>query len=161
MGARPSLEGRDTYCPDPTAMPVTVLICPWSEARERARAIRYTVFVEEQNVPVELEWDEWDEPSWHALALAGDGTPVATGRLLPDGHIGRMAVLKAARGTGVGAQVLRALMEKAAQLGYPELVLNAQTHAAPFYLRAGFAQSGEEFEEAGIPHIEMRKRLAG
>ncbi|WP_439685349.1 putative N-acyltransferase, GNAT family [Cupriavidus oxalaticus] len=142
-------------------MPVTVLICPWSEVRERARAIRYTVFVEEQNVPVALEWDEWDEPSWHALALAEDGTPVATGRLLPDGHIGRMAVLKAARGTGVGAQVLQALMEKAAQLGYPELVLNAQTHAAPFYLRAGFAQSGEEFEEAGIPHIEMRKRLAG
>ncbi|MEM5433085.1 GNAT family N-acetyltransferase [Cupriavidus oxalaticus] len=141
-------------------MPVTVLICPWSKARERARAIRYTVFVEEQNVPVELEWDEWDEPSWHALALAEDGTPVATGRLLPDGHIGRMAVLKAARGTGVGAQVLQALMEKAAQLGYPELVLNAQTHAASFYLRAGFARSGEEFEEAGIPHIEMRKRLA-
>ena len=141
-------------------MPVTVLICPWSEARERARAIRYTVFVEEQGVPVELEWDEWDEPSWHALALAEDGTPVATGRLLPDGHIGRMAVLKTARGTGVGALVLEALMEKAEQLGYPELVLNAQTHAAPFYARVGFAQVGPEFEEAGIPHVEMRKRLA-
>ncbi|MNT36829.1 putative N-acetyltransferase YjcF [compost metagenome] len=86
---------------------------------------------------------------------------MATGRLLPDGHIGRMAVLKTARGTGVGALVLEALMEKAEQLGYPELVLNAQTHAAPFYAREGFAQVGEEFEEAGIPHIEMRKRLAG
>ena len=141
------------------AMPVTVLICPWFEARERARAIRYTVFVEEQGVPVELEWDEWDEPSWHALALAEDGTPVATGRLLPDGHIGRMAVLGSVRGTGVGALVLEALMKKAAELGYPELVLNAQTHAAPFYARAGFAQVGDEFEEAGIPHVEMRKRL--
>lgn len=141
------------------AMSVSILICPWSEARERARAIRYTVFVEEQGVPVELEWDEWDEPSWHALALAEDGTPVATGRLLPDGHIGRMAVLGSVRGTGVGALVLEALMQKAAELGYPELVLNAQTHAAPFYARVGFAQVGDEFEEAGIPHVEMRKRL--
>jgi len=140
-------------------MTITIQLCTWAEARERARAIRYTVFVEEQGVPVELEWDEWDEPSWHALALAADGTPLATGRLLPDGHIGRMAVLAAARGTGVGARVLAALMDKAVELGYPELVLNAQTHAAPFYARAGFVQAGEEFEEAGIPHVEMRKRL--
>lgn len=140
-------------------MPVSVLICPWSDARERARAVRYAVFVEEQGVPVELEWDEWDEPSWHALAVAEDGTVLATGRLLPDGHIGRMAVLQSARGTGVGAKVLDALMQKAAELGYPELVLNAQTHAMPFYARAGFAPVGEPFEEAGIPHMEMRKRL--
>lgn len=137
----------------------SVLVCNWDEARERARAIRYTVFVEEQGVPVELEWDDMDAPSWHALALAQDGTPLATGRLLPDGHIGRMAVLKLARGTGVGAKVLDALMAKAAELGYPELILNAQTHAAPFYARVGFQQVGAEFEEAGIPHVEMRKRL--
>lgn len=140
-------------------MPVTVQILPWSQARDTARAIRYAVFVEEQGVPVELEWDDQDEPSWHAVALADDGTPVATGRLLPDGHIGRMAVLASARGTGVGATVLQALMGKAVELGYAELVLNAQTHAAPFYERAGFAASGEPFEEAGIPHVEMRKRL--
>ena len=84
---------------------------------------------------------------------------MATGRLLPDGHIGRMAVLRVARGTGMGASVLDALMAKAAELGYGELILNAQTHAAPFYARVGFEQVGEEFEEAGIPHIEMRKRL--
>lgn len=137
----------------------SVLVCPWDEARERARAIRYSVFVEEQGVPVELEWDDMDAPSWHALAFAADGTPVATGRLLPDGHIGRMAVLKVARGTGVGARVLDALMAKAAELGYPALILNAQTHAAPFYARVGFEQVGEEFEEAGIPHVEMRKRI--
>lgn len=136
-----------------------VIVCSWEEARERARAIRYSVFVEEQGVPVALEWDDMDAPSWHALAFAADGTPVATGRLLPDGHIGRMAVLKAARGTGVGAQVLDALMAKAADLGYTELILNAQTHAAPFYARVGFEQVGEEFEEAGIPHVEMRKRV--
>lgn len=137
----------------------SVLVCHWDEARERARAIRYSVFVEEQGVPVELEWDDMDAPSWHALAFAADGTPVATGRLLPDGHIGRMAVLKVARGTGVGARVLDALMAKAAELGYPALILNAQTHAAPFYARVGFEQVGEEFEEAGIPHVEMRKRI--
>jgi len=140
-------------------MTVSIQLCPWSEARERARAIRYAVFVEEQGVPVELEWDEWDEPSWHALAVLPDGTAVATGRLLPDGHIGRMAVLLSARGTGVGARVLDALMEQAARLGYRELILSAQTHAAAFYTRAGFKQVGEEFEEAGIPHVEMRKRL--
>ncbi|MGY3493213.1 MULTISPECIES: GNAT family N-acetyltransferase [unclassified Bradyrhizobium] len=140
-------------------MSTSVLVCPWEEARERSRAIRYSVFVEEQRVPVELEWDDMDASSWHAPAFADDGAPLATGRLLPDGHIGRMAVLKAARGTGVGARVLDALMAKAAELGYPELILNAQTHAEPFYARVGFERIGAEFEEAGIPHIEMRKRL--
>lgn len=137
-------------------MSISVRVCTWEEARERSGAIRYSVFVEEQGVPAELEWDEMDVSSWHALAFAEDGTAVATGRLLPDGHVGRMAVLKAARGTGMGARVLDALMAKAAELGYPELILNAQTHAERFYARVGF---GEEFEEAGIPHIEMRKRL--
>lgn len=140
-------------------MSASVLICTWDQACERAAAIRYSVFVEEQGVPVELEWDDMDMASWHALALTADGTAVATGRLLPDGHIGRMAVLKMARGSGVGAQVLDALMAKAAELGYPELILNAQTHAVPFYARAGFERVGIEFDDAGIPHIEMRKRL--
>ncbi|MHC2334793.1 GNAT family N-acetyltransferase [Bradyrhizobium sp. USDA 4454] len=142
-------------------MSASVLICAWEEAREQSRAIRTSVFVEEQGVPVELEWDDMDAASWHALAFAEDGAPVATGRLLPDGHIGRMAVLKTARGIGVGARVLDALMAKAAELGYPELILNAQTHAEPFYARVGFERVGLEFEEAGIPHIEMRKRVVG
>ena len=136
-----------------------VEVARWDAVREEARAIRYDVFVTEQGVPVELEWDEWDDQCWHALAHDTAGRAVATGRLLPDGHIGRMAVLKAARGTGMGTRVLDALMAKAAELRYPELILNAQTHAEPFYARAGFERVGEEFEEAGIPHIEMRKRL--
>jgi len=140
-------------------MSISVRVCTWEEARERSGAIRYSVFVEEQGVPAELEWDEMDVSSWHALAFTEDGTAVATGRLLPDGHIGRMAVLKAARGTGMGARVLDALMAKAAELGYPELILNAQTHAERFYARVGFERIGEEFEEAGIPHVEMRKCL--
>ena len=140
-------------------MPVTVLICPWSEARERARAIRYTVFVEEQGVPVELEWDDWDEPSWHALALAEDGTPVATGRLLPDGHIGRMAVLAPWRGRGVGSRLLESLIEAARRRGDLRIVLSAQVHAVPFYERHGFRTEGAVYEEAGIPHQAMRRKL--
>ena len=140
-------------------MSASVLVSSWEEIREHARTIRYSVFVQEQGVPAELEWDDMDAASWHALAFAEDGTPVATGRLLPDGHIGRMAVLKSARGTGMGARVLDALMAKAAELGYPRLILNAQTHAEPFYARVGFERVGKEFEEAGIPHIEMQKRL--
>lgn len=140
-------------------MPISVRLLPWSEARDTARAIRYAVFVEEQGVPVELEWDDWDEPSWHAIACDDTGQPIATGRLLPDGHIGRMAVLRSARGTGVGSQVLERLIAKAVELGYPEVVLNAQTHAAGFYTRLGFAAEGEEFEEAGIPHVTMRRVL--
>ncbi|MBY4897474.1 GNAT family N-acetyltransferase [Cupriavidus sp. AU9028] len=138
-------------------MSVTVRLLPWSEARDTARAIRYAVFVEEQGVPVELEWDDHDDVCWHAIAYDAAGTPVATGRLLPDGHIGRMAVLARARGIGIGALVLQALMEKGEDLGYPQFVLNAQTHATGFYRRAGFEPVGEPFEEAGIPHLEMRR----
>ena len=132
----------------------------WDLLREDARAIRYAVFVEEQGVPVELEWDEFDVPSVHAVARDAAGAALATGRLLPDGHIGRMAVLARARGQGVGAQVLLALVERAKARGDASVVLNAQTHAAPFYARYGFMPEGEEFMEAGIPHIAMRRLLA-
>ncbi|WP_343722775.1 GNAT family N-acetyltransferase, partial [Herbaspirillum seropedicae] len=88
------------------------------------------------------------------------GQPLATGRLLPDGHIGRMAVRKAGRGKGVGGAVLQALMQAARARGDREVVLNAQTHAAPFYAAHGFVQEGEIFLEAGIEHITMRASLA-
>ncbi|MFD2424629.1 GNAT family N-acetyltransferase [Ralstonia solanacearum] len=131
----------------------------WDALRDEAGAIRYDVFVVEQNVPVELEWDAYDAQSWHALARDAAGRAVATGRLLPDGHIGRMAVRKEARGTGIGARVLQALIDKAQALGYTQLILNAQTHAIPFYARAGFTPEGGEFDEAGIPHRTMRRVL--
>ncbi len=137
----------------------TVEIDRWDAVREEAYAIRHAVFVIEQKVPAELELDEWDDQCWHALARDTAGRAVATGRLLPDGHIGRMAVRKEARGTGVGARVLEALISKAQSLGYPELILNAQTHAMAFYTRAGFTPEGEAFEEAGIPHQTMRRVL--
>ena len=130
----------------------------WSEARGHAAAIRFTVFVEEQGVPREIELDEMDERSLHALAFE-EGKAVATGRLLPDGHVGRMAVLKEWRGRGIGSEVLRALVDTARQRGDREVVLAAQVHAAPFYRAHGFIEEGSEYLEAGIPHRDMRRRL--
>lgn len=132
----------------------------WNALRDEARAIRYTVFVEEQGVPVELEWDAFDADSVHAIARDDSGRALATGRLLPDGHIGRMAVLATARGQGVGSEVLQALIDHARERGDASVVLNAQTHAAAFYARHGFVAEGEEFFEAGIAHIAMRRVFA-
>lgn len=136
-------------------MKLSLVTGDWDSLREHAQALRIEVFVVEQGVPVELEWDEGDEVSTHAVAYDEDGQAVGTGRLLPDGHIGRMAVRKSARGKGIGAQVLRALLDEAKRLGYQELVLHAQTHAVDFYTRYGFRLRGEEFMEAGIPHRMM------
>ena len=137
----------------------TVQPVAWHTHRDQLRAIRRTVFVEEQNVPEELEWDDIDPRCYHVLALAGDGTPVGTGRLLPDGHIGRMAVLKEWRGRGVGSAILKMLLDLAHKEGFETVRLHAQTHAVGFYARHGFAVIGEEFMEAGIPHRAMMLKL--
>jgi predicted GNAT family N-acyltransferase len=137
---------------------IRIELMGWDEARAQASPIRFTVFVEEQRVPVEIEWDNQDEKSIHALAYeAGDA--VATGRLLPDGHIGRMAVLKEWRGKGVGGAILKRLLAAARERGHTEIELFAQTHALEFYRRHGFVERGEIFQEAGIAHQAMRKRL--
>jgi predicted GNAT family N-acyltransferase len=128
----------------------------WATLHEDAHLIRFEVFVDEQKVPAEIELDDMDAVCVHAVAYDNGGVPVGTGRLLPDGHIGRMAVRKTARGTGIGGQLLQGLMAKAKQRGDDYVVLNAQTSAAAFYLAHGFKQSGDEFMEAGIAHIEMR-----
>lgn len=133
-------------------------LLPWEQARAHAAPIRFAVFVEEQGVPRELELDEMDEKSVHAVAFE-DGKPVATGRLLPDGHIGRMAVLKDWRGRGIGAQILGRLMDRAREEGHREVVLSAQVQATAFYRRHGFAEEGAEYMDAGIPHREMRRSL--
>ena len=127
----------------------------WDEMRQDGHAIRFEVFVDEQGVPAELELDAMDALSLHAVAYDALGAPIGTGRLLPDGHIGRMAVRKLARGTGIGGALLQALMAQAQLRGMRRVVLSAQTHAAPFYVRHGFVIVGEEFYEAGIAHIEM------
>ena len=136
-----------------------IRLCAWDAARSEACRIRELVFVHEQGVSPDLKMDEWDSRSDHALAYAADGAAIGTGRLLPDGHIGRMAVLRDSRGLGAGAALLLALLEQARKRGHALARLNAQIHAAGFYSRYGFAAEGTQFMEAGIAHIAMRRAL--
>lgn len=131
----------------------------WAQMRPWAEAIRSAVFVEEQKVPVEMEVDDWDPQCVHAVAFDASGSALGTGRLLPDGHIGRMAVLRAARGVGVGSSLLVALMDAARARGHREAALSAQTHAIPFYTRHGYVVASGEYLDAGIPHVDMRRNL--
>jgi predicted GNAT family N-acyltransferase len=130
----------------------------WGAARAEASRIRLTVFVEEQRVPPEIEMDDKDAACVHALAYAR-GRAVGTGRLLPDGHIGRMAVLKESRALGIGGAILERLVEEARRRGMREVVLSAQTHALGFYRKHGFSEEGEVYDDAGIPHQDMRRVL--
>ncbi|MGS1006421.1 MULTISPECIES: GNAT family N-acetyltransferase [Achromobacter] len=138
---------------------VRIALGTWDRLRDDAYSVRHEVFVVEQRVPPEVELDDDDAVSVHAVAYGPDGTPMGTGRLLPDGHIGRMAVHKKARGMGVGSQLLDALIEQGHGDGHRMLVLHAQTHAAGFYQAHGFNVEGEEFVEAGIPHVVMTRVL--
>ena len=138
----------------------TISILAWDEALPLARPVREQVFVTEQKVPLELEWDEWDERSDHAVARDTSGQAIGTARLLPDGRIGRMAVLREWRRRGVGAALMEALLQKAREQSLPRVTLHAQTHAAGFYRRFGFSERGGEFWEAGIPHVEMTLELS-
>lgn len=133
-----------------------VHIVRWQDEADSLRLIRTMVFIREQQVPEELEWDEFDAISLHALALNDDGQPIGTARLLPDGHIGRMAVLREWRDKGVGSAILRRLLEELIKRSAPQAILNAQTSATKFYEKFGFLLEGDVFIEAGIPHIKMR-----
>jgi predicted GNAT family N-acyltransferase len=143
-------------------MPIEVVAADTPELREQAFALRHAVFVEEQQVPVELERDAQDEVAFHAIALDG-GRCVGTGRLVRHeggvGRVGRMAVDRAARRRGVGDRVLAALEARARADGLRQIELHAQCYVEAFYARNGYAREGEEFEEAGIRHVVMRKRL--
>jgi predicted GNAT family N-acyltransferase len=136
-----------------------VRLVDWRDASETLARIRTTVFVEEQNVPAEIEIDGRDGECAHALAESVAGVPIGTGRLMPDARIGRMAVLASWRGRGVGAAILEALMAEARRRGFSGTYLHAQSHAAPFYARHGYVVEGDEYFEAGIPHIGMRAEL--
>ena len=131
----------------------------WSEGAEGLRAVRRAVFIDEQAIPEDMEWDAFDEVCHHALAEEAGGRAVGCGRLLPDGHIGRLAVLSSWRGRGVGAALLRHLVDLARTRGHARAILNAQTQAMPFYARHGFVVDGIEYLEAGIPHRTMTKIL--
>lgn len=138
----------------------TIRIVSWNHEAPALRAIRTAVFIQEQQVPEALEWDEFDAVSVHALALDAAGQPIGTARLLPDGHIGRMAVLKPWRGQGFGAALLQVLLEELRQRQQKKAMLNAQTYAVPFYQKFGFNVCSEEFMDAGIPHVKMELLLA-
>jgi YbgC/YbaW family acyl-CoA thioester hydrolase len=142
---------------------VQVRVGAWSELGADAQAIRTEVFVQEQKIPAEMEWDEADATCLHAVAYNRFGLPLATGRLLEHvpgvAKIGRMAVLASMRGGRIGREVLDALMQAARERGDREALLHAQTSASAFYSRAGFVTRGDLFEEAGIPHVEMVRAL--
>lgn len=123
------------------------------------RSVRETVFVQEQSVPLELEWDELDPLCHHVLARDDAGTPIGTGRLTPKQKIGRMAVLASWRGQGVGDALLRALLERARDLGWRRISLHSQASAVAFYTRHGFLPFGDPFVEAGIDHQSMELLL--
>lgn len=137
-----------------------VELTDWATTESAIRAIRETVFIHEQGVPVELEWDGLDASCSHVLAWNDHGKAIGTARMQPNGTIGRMAVLKQWRGRGVGKALLQALLDLAATQGLPRVTLSAQIHARGFYERAGFHVVGEPFMDAGIPHRKMVKDLA-
>lgn len=125
------------------------------------RSVRETVFVQEQNVPLEEEWDALDPQCLHVIARDDEGRPIGTGRLTPEHKVGRMAVLREWRGKGVGDAMLLALIDVARQRGWRELALNSQVSASAFYIRHGFVPYGERFWEAGIEHQAMHRKLDG
>ena len=138
----------------------------WAALAEPAKQVRYAVFVEEQAVPIEMELDEFDAVSTHAVIFSTaeldkcvTARALATGRLLPDGHIGRMAVMADARGLGLGAQVLQSLIDEARRQGMTEVVLSAQLHAMGFYQRFGFVAEGDVYLDCAIEHKDMRLKL--
>jgi predicted GNAT family N-acyltransferase len=137
---------------------IELLITSWAEAQSLVKPLRYQVFVVEQKVPEDMEWDEFDEIAWHAIVTANNQT-VGTGRLILDGHIakiGRMAVQSSRRNQGIGKSILNALIQTAKEKGAQECILHAQTHAIAFYAKEDFEPDGTIVDDAGIPEVDMR-----
>ncbi|KJG02709.1 GNAT family N-acetyltransferase [Photobacterium angustum] len=138
---------------------VDIKIVAFDDAnKESIRFVREQVFIKEQQIDPEIEFDGLDTQAVHVLVVDSE-QPLGTGRILADGHIGRIAIMKAARGKGLGVKVVQALVEYAKQQGYPRVDLGAQTHAVDFYRKLGFTPYGEEFMEANIPHQAMEQML--
>ncbi len=124
------------------------------------KTVRETVFIQEQHVPVELEWDGLDAAAIHVVALDKNAQVIGTARMLATGHIGRMAVLPAWRHQGVGSAMLKELLSVARQKQLARVYLHAQTTAVGFYKHHGFEATGKEFMDAGIPHRYMERPLS-
>jgi len=139
-------------------MEYTLKLTRWDKEQTSLSEIRRRVFIEEQQVPEELEWDEDDKACIHVL-VTNNQTPIATGRIKMDGHIGRMAVLKDYRNKGIGSAVLKALINFSKTLKMKSVYLHAQTSAIPFYEKHDFKTSSKEFMDAGIPHKTMQMDL--
>lgn len=135
-----------------------IIITDYPAYNDDIRSIRTEVFVVEQSVPVELEHDEYDETALHVLVFS-EGSAVATGRMLEDGHIGRIAVLRSQRGKGVGNIVMQALLQQAKVMKITKVWLSSQCHARQFYDNLGFVCVGEKYQEAGIDHIKMTRAI--
>ena len=135
-----------------------VAVAPWHQFDARLRDVRQRVFTEEQGVPAELDVDGIDPECVHFVAHDDRGAVIGTARLMPTGQIGRMAVLPEHRKHGVGRRLLELAVAEARRLNLPHVFLHAQSHAQGFYEKSGFVAHGEEFEEAGIPHVEMTLR---
>ena len=139
-------------------MNTTAIICDYESRTKEICEIRYEVFIDEQNVPEELEIDGLDAEAKHVLAFV-DEVPIGTGRILSDGHIGRVAVLKKYRGQGSGKLIMKELIKWAQDMHLEKVWLSSQWHAHSFYLDLGFVCVGEIYKEAGIDHIKMYRAL--
>jgi len=138
--------------------PIQFRVADWTLDKDALQGIRYRVFVEEQKVPVELEWDEYDDTATHFIVTLS-GEAIACARLKNDGQIGRMAVLTEHRNQGIGQELLRFVIRTAAEKNINDIYLHAQVSAIPFYEKQGFKTVGEVFYEANIPHREMLKKI--
>lgn len=134
---------------------ISIRVADWCHDRDTLSHIRQKVFIKEQRVPADMEWDEFDETSTHYL-VTQDDLSVATARLKPDGQIGRMAVLPEFRNKGIGNELLKFVLIDADNQNIKKIYLHAQVKAISFYERQGFVTDGEVFYEAGIPHQVMR-----
>lgn len=133
---------------------ICIKVVDFNNSFSEIEKIRQTVFIEEQNIPIELEWDQFDAESIHILAYYND-VAVATARLLPDGHIGRMAVLKQFRQQRIGQSMITYLINLAQSKSIYKIQLSAQEHAVEFYKKQGFSVTSDVYLDADIPHYDM------
>ncbi len=137
---------------------IMIRLTDWEKDKAALRAIRSQVFIKEQNVPEDMEWDEFDASATHFIALKND-QPIACARLKADGQIGRMAVLADYRNKGTGIKLLQFVLQTSAEKNINEVYLHAQVTAIAFYEKHGFVSQGDIFYEAGIPHRAMLKTI--
>ncbi|MDO8207002.1 MAG: GNAT family N-acetyltransferase [Gallionella sp.] len=139
--------------------PFSVSLVSWHDGEPLLKSVREAVFIREQGIPAELEWDGLDEDCRHALVLSTHGEAIGCGRMQADGHIGRIAVLPKWRKQKVGTAIMEALLDYARAHDYPQVDVDAQTYAVPFYRSFEFNEEGEVFRDAGLPHVKMSLKL--